>query len=146
MILRNKIIKDMRIIHLSDFHLDCDQIKRCEDLVKNLIDALTKVHQEKTIDVVVFSGDLIDRAGCNFPSPKMQNGFEKFEEIVINPIASALGLEKNKFVFTPGNHDVDQKADVKRVNTNLTKKLKDAAEIDRFINQKGVETKLLSPT
>ena len=132
----------MRIIHLSDFHLDYDQIRRCEDLVGNLIEALTQVHQDKPIDVVVFSGDLIDCAGCNFPEPKMKNGFDKFEETVINPITKAIGLEKNRFVFTLGNHDIDQKADVKRVNTTLTKKLKDAAEVDRFINQKGVDAKI----
>lgn len=132
----------MRIIHFSDFHLDFDQIKRCEDLVSRMIQALKQVNQEKTIDVIVFSGDLIDRAGCNFPAPKMRNGFEKFEEVVINPITSALRLAKNRFIFTLGNHDVDQKAEAKRANTALTKKLRDAAEVDRFINQKDVEAKI----
>lgn len=132
----------MRIIHFSDFHLDFDQIKRCEDLVRRMIQALKQVHQEKAIDVIVFSGDLINQAGCNFPAPKMKNGFEKFEEVVINPITSALGLAKNRFIFTLGNHDVDQKADAKRANTALTKKLRDAADVDRFINQKDVEAKI----
>lgn len=132
----------MRIVHFSDFHLDYDQIKRSEDLVSNMIEALIPVHQDKHIDVVVFSGDLIDRAGCNFPSPKMKSGFEKFEEIVVNPITRALGIGKNRFIFTLGNHDVDQKAETKRVNSGLTKKLKDAAEVDRFINQKNIELQL----
>lgn len=132
----------MRIIHFSDFHLDFDQIKRSEDLVGKLLQAMQQVHKEKAIDVIVFSGDLLDRAGYHFPVPKMKNGFEKFEEVVINPIANALGLAKNRFVFTPGNHDVDQKADTKRANTSLTKKLRNGAEVDRFINQKGVESKI----
>lgn len=132
----------MRIIHFSDFHLDFEQIRRCEYLVSNLIRSLVQVHQEKAIDVIVFSGDLIDRAGCNFPEPKMRNGFDKFEEIVIDPITNALGLPKNRFVFTLGNHDVDQKADSKRVNTTLTKKLRNEAEVDRFINQKDVISKV----
>ena len=75
----------MRIIHFSDFHLDFDQITRCVDLVNRMIQALQQVHQEKAIDVIVFSGDLIDRAGCNFSVPKMKTGFEMFEEIVIKP-------------------------------------------------------------
>lgn len=132
----------MRIIHFSDFHLDFDQITRCVDLVNRMIQALQQVHQEKAIDVIVFSGDLIDRAGCNFSVPKMKTGFEKFEEIVIKPITTALGLPANRFIFTLGNHDVDREAETKRANTNLTKKLKDAAEVDRFINQKDVETKI----
>lgn len=132
----------MRIIHFSDFHLDFDQITRCVDLVNRMIQALQQVHQEKAIDVIVFSGDLIDRAGCNFSVPKMKTGFEKFEEIVIKPITTALGLPANRFIFTLGNHDVDREAETKRANTNLTKKLRDAAEVDRFINQKNVETKI----
>ena len=128
----------MRIIHFSDFHLDYDQIKRSEDLVGKMIQALQLVHQEKAIDLIVFSGDLIDRAGCHFSVPKMKNGFEKFEEVVINSITSALGLAKNRFIFTLGNHDVDQKAETKRANTALTKKLSNGAEVDRFINQKNI--------
>ena len=132
----------MRIIHFSDFHLDFDQIRQYVDLVDRMIQALKLVHQEKAIDVIVFSGDLIERAGCNFPVPKMKNGFEKFEEIVIKPITTALGLPANRFIFTLDNHDVDQKADKKRANTTLKNKLKDAAEVDRFINQKDVEAKI----
>lgn len=132
----------MRIIHFSDFHLDYDQIRRCGELVERMILTLKQVHQAKAIDVIVFSGDLIDRAGCNFPAPKMKNGFEKFEEIVIKPITTALGLPANRFIFAPGNHDVDQEAECKRANTTLTKKLRDAAEVDRFINQKDVEAKI----
>ena len=132
----------MRIIHFSDFHLDFDQIIRCRDLVDRMIQALQQVHQEKAIDVIVFSGDLIDRAGCNFSVPKMKNGFEKFEEIVIKPIMTSLWLPANRFIFTLGNHDVDQKADTKRANTFLTKKLRDSAEVDRFINQKDVKIKI----
>ena len=132
----------MRIIHFSDFHLDNNQLTRCVDLVDKMIHTLKQVHQEKAIDVIVFSGDLIDRAGNNFPKPKMKNGFEKFEEIVIKPITTTLGLPANRFIFTLGNHDVDQKAEAKRSNTNLTKKLRDAAEVDRFINQKDLENKI----
>ena len=132
----------MRIIHFSDFHLDNDQITRCTDLVNRMIQALQQIHQEKAIDVIVFSGDLIDRAGCNFSMPKMKNGFEKFEEIVIKQITTALELPANRFIFTLGNHDVNQEVDTKRANTTLTKKLRDAAEVDRFINQKDLETKI----
>lgn len=124
----------MRIIHFSDFHLDFEQIKRCENLVSTLIKSLVHLHQEKAIDVVIFSGDLIDRAGASFPEPKMRNGFEKFEKLVIDPITTALELPKNRFIFTLGNHDVDQKAEIKSVNTKLTKKLNNGAEVNRFIN------------
>ena len=48
----------MRIIHFSDFHLDYEQITRCENLIDRMIHALQQVHQEKAIDVIVFSGDL----------------------------------------------------------------------------------------
>ena len=108
----------MRIIHFSDFHLDNDQIKRCNGLINRMIQALQQIHQEKAIDVIVFSGDLIDRAGYNFSEPKLMNGFEKFEKIVIKPITTALELPANRFIFTLGNHDVDQhqKPKMKRIN------------------------------
>ena len=53
-----------------------------------------------------------------------------------------MGLPANRFIFTLGNHDVDREAETKRANTNLTKKLRDAAEVDRFITQKDVKTKI----
>lgn len=54
----------MRIIHFSDFHLDFDQIRRCKDLVNRMNKCLHEIHKMKAIDVILYSGDLIDRA-CN---------------------------------------------------------------------------------
>lgn len=132
----------MRIIHFSDFHLDYDQIKRSKDLVSRMIQALKQVNQEKAIDVIVFSGDLIDRAGCNFPEPKMRNGFKQFEEIVIKPITTALKLPANRFVFAPGNHDVDQEAETEEEENKLKEELNNQQALDVFIHQKDIANKI----
>lgn len=132
----------MRIIHFSDFHLDADHLERSESIINNMISALKDIHQEKTIDIIIFSGDLIDKAGKGFPKPKMATGFKKFSEIVIEPITSALGLAKNRFVYTLGNHDVDQEAETSIENAKLTRKLSSPVEVDRFMDEKDVQKKI----
>lgn len=96
----------MRIVHFSDFHLDKAQIKRAQDIVKQLIKELKVAHQTKSIDLLLFSGDLLDKAGKSFGETGMQTAFQAFQDTVITPITTELNLPPNRFVFTLGNHDV----------------------------------------
>lgn len=132
----------MRIIHFSDFHLDADHLERAESVINNMISSLKDIHQEKPINLIIFSGDLIDKAGKGFPNPQMAKAFKKFSEIVIEPITSALGLAKNRFVFTLGNHDLDQKAETSKNNGLLTRKLSSIATVDRFMDGKDIQKKI----
>lgn len=128
----------MRIIHFSDFHLKRDQIGRAETLVKRMLEAIMPLHHQKPVDLIVFSGDLIDKAGELFETPKMENGFKKFKELVIDEMTTKLGLPLNRFIFVPGNHDVNESLESKDEDTILTEKLKTHRDIDILMHQSDV--------
>jgi len=107
----------MRIVHLSDIHLsksNFDEFKNtyCEALIRDLI----SFDKEKKIDIIVITGDLVDRGGHSLYSIDgfedksiYSNPYSIFEKIFINPIISALGFSKENFLFVPGNHDIDER-------------------------------------
>ena len=48
----------MRLLHLSDLHARTASDKDQTEIVEATLDDLTKMHRERAIDLVVFSGDL----------------------------------------------------------------------------------------
>ena len=128
----------MRIIHFSDFHLRADHLDRAESIVKRLKEAFRAINAERKIDLIIFSGDLIDRAGKDFSDPKILCAFEKFKQMVIIPLTSEVGLAPNRFVFTLGNHEVDRSAvggDDK--DQEITDRLKNHEDVDWYIHNDG---------
>ena len=103
----------MNIVHFSDIHLSKGNIV---ELRNNLLDALIKdLYQyliEKKIDLIVITGDLVDQGGHSLLElkefEKFENPFEVFEEYFINPLSECLNISKSKFLFVPGNHDIDE--------------------------------------
>jgi predicted MPP superfamily phosphohydrolase len=128
----------MRIIHFSDFHLRADHQERAESIIKRLKEALRTISEERKIDLIIFSGDMIDKAGKNFSDPKILCAFEKFKEMVILPLTSEVGLAPNRFVYTMGNHEIDRSAvggDDK--DQEITDRLKNHEDVDKYIHNDG---------
>ena len=128
----------MRIIHFSDFHLRADQQERAESIVKRLKEALRTINTERQIDLIIFSGDMIDKAGKDFSDPKMLCAFEMFKKMVIMPLTSEVRLAPNRFVFTLGNHEIDRSAvggDDK--DQEITDRLKNHEDVDWYIHNDG---------
>lgn len=94
----------MRIIHFSDFHL-CggDKIKQSIMIAKKLAKSFGEINCERQVDLVVFSGDLVDCGGASFPS--ITEGFKAFKEEVIDRILEACNISADRFIMVPGNHD-----------------------------------------
>ena len=107
----------MRILHFSDFHLNGNDIDMAQAILGYMMDALKTIKQEQKIDIVLFSGDILDQGGRGFDD--LCSGFEKFHEIVITPLMKCLELPESRFIFTPGNHDIDRNADSKRFEKDL---------------------------
>lgn len=76
------------------------------------INDVLKVEKEENIkiDLVCFTGDLIQRGDKAVDD---ENQMKIAEEILIDPVLNGLGLEKNKFIIVPGNHEVDVRKIVK---------------------------------
>ena len=57
----------MRILHFSDFHLRPNgQGKRSMDIFNRMMEKLQEINLEENIDLVIFSGDMIDKGGKDF--------------------------------------------------------------------------------
>ena len=105
-------ISPIRILHFSDFHLNGEKIEDAQHVLNNMIKSLHKINTERQIDLVIFSGDMLEQGGVGYGNNLVQ-GFTDFQSKVINPILSTLKLPQERFIFTPGNHDVNRKSDKK---------------------------------
>lgn len=94
----------LRILHLSDLHL-VKEHPAMETLLMYLNRSMDEIQEDRGIDLVIFTGDLIDKGGASFGD--INTAFKKFEEVVITPILEKLKLSKDRFVFIPGNHDTE---------------------------------------
>lgn len=116
---KNKI---MRIIHISDYHLDKKSANDSATIASMLSETLKSINNEKKIDLILYSGDMINTGGSSYDS--IGTAFKGFELIFIDKILKTLNLPKNNFLFTIGNHDIDRNADSKYVEMGLSQTLK----------------------
>jgi Icc-related predicted phosphoesterase len=91
----------MRIVHLSDIHL---QPKGADSSQQKVINALcrdlTTISHDKIIDLVVFSGDIAYRG--NTTQEFVENANENFFKAIRSSISRPVPI-----VLCPGNHDVN---------------------------------------
>lgn len=99
-------MRTLNILHISDAHIQKSYAPEIKDLVKKLIIDIKNVQKEKNIliDLICFTGDLIQR-GDN--ALEGENQWELAMDILVNPILQELDLSSDRFIFAPGNHEVD---------------------------------------
>lgn len=128
----------MRILHLSDLHLIGGQDSETESfIVKPLIEDLRSFTKERSIDLVLISGDLVYRGGDGFCS--IESGFKYFEEKIINRISDVFEIPKSHFFFVPGNHDIIRSDDSKVIETGLYNTLKDVNSLNDYMEEDNLE-------
>jgi len=124
----------IRIAHLSDFHLDNNQLFDMDKFVMEALKRDLKIfNDQKKIDLIVFSGDLIDKGGESFDN-SIELAFRTFEEKVIEPIMKEIGLPKERFFIVPGNHDIKRNADEDIEEIGLLSKLNSTEKVNSFID------------
>lgn len=129
----------MRIIHLSDIHYHPSQKNFSRYCLEPLIKDLLKYTIEEPVELICFTGDLIDKGG--YDSKKtvdILEAFDNFEQVFIKPLLEALNLEKHQFVFIPGNHDIDRKSINEYSHEGMLSKMTDRDKID--LAMKNVNT------
>lgn len=87
----------MRILHISDFHFEDKNLLEYTDMVKSLCEAV----KDKSIDIIVFSGDLVYKA-------TQKEYYDKVNDLLWKPLLAATGLNTNEILLVPGNHDVNR--------------------------------------
>ena len=55
----------LRILHFSDLHLVKDE-PSMKTLLMHFIQSMDEIQKDGNIDLVVFTGDLVDKGGCSF--------------------------------------------------------------------------------
>ena len=62
--------------------------------------------------MIIISGDLVDKGGTSLktvtPYEAFQNPYYIFEKEFIDPLSEEVKIKKEKFLFIPGNHDIQQ--------------------------------------
>jgi 3',5'-cyclic AMP phosphodiesterase CpdA len=117
----------VRIVHLSDAHFNPKRSSEfINNIVKPLIKDLVRFHEDKPIDLICFTGDLIDKGGF-MDAP---NAFTLFNKIFIEEILNHLGLTKERFLFIPGNHDIERHKIHNKIEKQLRQELIDKESIN----------------
>ena len=111
----------INILHISDSHIQKENIVEIREIVRKMIDDINRVQKEKNIniDLICFTGDLIQR-GDKALGDEGQWGLAM--EILVNPLLDSLNLTLDKFLFVPGNHEVDISKIVKALENGLQEK------------------------
>lgn len=108
----------INILHISDVHIQRKEERNIKPIINKLITDIKKVQNEKdiNIDLICFTGDLIQRGDQALKDEKQ---WDLAKEILINPLLEDLKLPAERFIFTPGNHEVDIKEIVPRLEKGL---------------------------
>jgi predicted MPP superfamily phosphohydrolase len=122
----------MVILHVSDLHLDKTlEFETQKYVVEPLLKRLEQVAKEKKIDLIIFSGDLINEGGRSYGNdPEL--AFLTFEEIFIVPLIRRLNLPKERFLMIPGNHDVSRDKDSQTIELGLKARLENQNAVSDF--------------
>lgn len=122
----------INILHISDSHIQKSSITEIKKITQKLIDDIFRVQKEKdiTIDLVCFTGDLIQRGDMVISDEKQ---WELAIDILVKPLLDALNLTMEKFIYVPGNHEVDQSKIVKALENGL--KVKSMEEIKSLMDE-----------
>lgn len=84
-------------------------------------DALTSLIKDSAADkdslFIVCTGDLIDKGGKDYNG--VSSALEEFKNQIIIPLVYEIGITPDRFIITPGNHDIDRNADDVIGNTGL---------------------------
>ncbi len=123
----------IRIVHLSDVHLDASLLSITQLTVEPLLKDLVAFHEDHPITAIVCSGDLIDRGGVGFDSA--DDAFNAFAERVADPLLEGIGLDRSQFVITPGNHDVVRSADSEWIDSGLKGKLTNRQKLEELFSE-----------
>lgn len=124
----------MKLYHISDIHLNRSFLSDWRSYIRKAF--VDYVNQNMSSDgVIVCTGDLIDKAGSDWGNAK--DAFQVFREEIIDPIIRDTGISIDRFVFCPGNHDIERDRDESYVRTGVRNEIKEKGsfEIIKYVNE-----------
>ncbi|MGE4512548.1 MAG: metallophosphoesterase [Chryseobacterium sp.] len=111
----------MRVIQLSDIHLNKENLTSLKDYyIEALIKDLVSFNSEKQIDLILITGDLVDKGGASFG---IENPYLIFETEFIDKLKATLKINTGQILMIPGNHDIERDKIKEENEFFLTEKL-----------------------
>lgn len=130
----------IRIIHLSDLHLESETPSYDkQEIINSLAIDLKSVVDETTL--LFFTGDLINKGAEEFSNK--EDAFYCFERIFIDPLLAANPSLKGKIFVVPGNHDVFRDKIDEYSEAGLKTTLKDVKGLIAFVQNNRIKSKHL---
>lgn len=121
----------IRILHISDIHYsETNNSKIEKKVLYPLLERLEKECEQRPIDLMCITGDLIDRGGMDSETP--EKAFHLCYEKFIKPLTDKLNLTDESIVMCPGNHDIVKNLDSERAERTLKQELNSKEKIDKF--------------
>lgn len=125
----------MKILHLTDLHFGKKYLRKGKRMLPSLQTEIERINKKGSIDFVVFSGDLVY-------SGSELSAFQDAQNEFIDKIITAAGIQKENFILSGGNHDMDAGAEIKPI-TEFFERIKSNEELNE-IYQKNDDTFKLS--
>ena len=121
----------MRIVHLTDLHLSKENIDPLKQTLLNpFLTDLRKWSKPTPVDLVLLTGDLVDKGGASFQTN--EDYYAEIETLYIDKICDVLSISKDRFIFIPGNHDVCE-GKIDDISESGILQFKDIARINRYV-------------
>lgn len=120
----------INILHISDFHFDPRKKADQSIVVQAFLKDVAGLHAENPIDLVLFTGDLVQGASSSAD-------FQSARETLLDPLMRVVELGNQRLFTCPGNHDVDRDF-VRRqayVEQGLLHTLRTRDAINAFVDQ-----------
>lgn len=125
----------MNILHLSDIHFEDNNKSSFNETFTEIKCALQK--EDKKIDLILITGDLINRGGGANADIRMS--FKAFDESIIKKLMNDFSIERDHIIIAPGNHDIDRKRISTTEEVGLLHRCIDEDFVKEII-QNGIQT------
>jgi predicted phosphodiesterase len=116
----------MKILHLSDFHYGSDSYTKFSD--NKIIDelCLSLLKHKNAIDLVIFSGDLVNKG-------IVETNFYNAENCLLKKISEILNIKNENIILTCGNHDVNRGCKLTSLETFFERDIRDSDSLNKFV-------------
>jgi len=125
----------VRIVHLSDIHYR--NTEKSKSIVIKMIEDLKKMNNELKVDLILITGDLIDKGGKSFGG--IDIAFKKVQDDILDSIKNQLDIDRDKIIFCIGNHDINSEGIDKFAEVGLKEILSNKDTINEFIEDRRIK-------
>lgn len=118
----------MNILHITDLHYNSESYEKNtqNNMIISFLSYLKNI--DKEIDLVIFSGDLVNKGDD-------LNDFFKAQELFLNEISKILKIPLNNIILCAGNHDMDRSFKSKSLENRFENEITDLDKLYSFFKE-----------